>query len=246
MSAHTMAWALLLCARVMSVREDGLHWDDPALSISQEALRASPGSDDREERGLDGLRSGDGARKPLGAQRGDAREVDLAAAHQLGKHPFARGASSPVSPVGQMEVGSLTQKHAVGHVDGRKADEGIRESLTARRQRNESLQASNSSDHGVPPGRKHEEAKYHYKASTAGMEDLRVAVEQVDAAKDSAVEKAKTVDKSFSKQQRRIKELGEVLDHLAVSAQKFELSVVDFFAAQEDQEKFSPLAQRAR
>ena len=40
-------------------------------------------------------------------------------------------------------------------------------------------------------------------------------------------------------------ELGRALDHLAVSAQKFETSVVGFFAQEEDSEKFSPLAQRA-
>ena len=41
-----------------------------------------------------------------------------------------------------------------------------------------------------------------------------------------------------------MKELGIVLDHLAVSAKKYETSVVDFFAKEEDNDKFSPLAKR--
>ena len=52
------------------------------------------------------------------------------------------------------------------------------------------------------------------------------------------------VDKAFGKQQEKVKELGIVLDHLAVSAKKYETSVVDFFAKQEDNDKFSPLAKR--
>lgn len=53
------------------------------------------------------------------------------------------------------------------------------------------------------------------------------------------------VDKAFAVQQRRLKEMGQALDHLAVSAKKYELDVVSYFVKQEEGDKFSPLARRA-
>ena len=53
------------------------------------------------------------------------------------------------------------------------------------------------------------------------------------------------VDKDFTIHQARIKDLGAAIDHLAISAEKYQLEVLHFFAKQEEAEKFSPLARAA-
>jgi len=53
------------------------------------------------------------------------------------------------------------------------------------------------------------------------------------------------VDKAFAEHQARLEEMGKEIDHLAISAEKYQLEVLHFFAKEEVHEKFSPLAQVA-
>eukprot|EP00434_Breviolum_minutum_P031735 symbB.v1.2.028066.t1/scaffold2935.1/size102186/6 len=105
--------------------------------------------------------------------------------------------------------------------------------------------ASDSEDFPVLSGKEHQHAKYELKQSTDGLEGLGDVTGNVETSMEDAEQKAKAVDKDFTRHQARIKDLGAAIDHLAISAEKYQLEVLHFFAKQEEAEKFSPLAKAA-
>jgi len=105
--------------------------------------------------------------------------------------------------------------------------------------------ASDSEDFPVLSGKEHQHAKYELRQSTGGLEGLGDVTGNVETSMEDAEQKAKAVDKDFTLHQARIKDLGAAIDHLAISAEKYQLEVLHFFAKQEEAEKFSPLAKAA-
>lgn len=97
----------------------------------------------------------------------------------------------------------------------------------------------------VLSGKEHPQAKYDLKQSTNGLDGLADIAYNVEDARADAAQKARAVDKAFAEHQARLKEMGKEIDHLAISAEKYQLEVLHFFAKEEAHEKFSPLAQVA-
>eukprot|EP00435_Cladocopium_sp_Y103_P027389 s3702_g6.t1 len=111
------------------------------------------------------------------------------------------------------------------------------------------MMAANGTEVKEPPmvlsGKEHPQAKYDLKQSTDGLEGLADIAENVEDATEDAAQKARAVDKAFAEHQARLQEMGKEIDHLAISAEKYQLEVLHFFAQEEAHEKFSPLAQVA-
>lgn len=103
------------------------------------------------------------------------------------------------------------------------------------------MAAANGTKVKEPPmvlsGKEHPQAKYDLKQSTDGLEGLADIAYNVEDAREDAAQKARAVDKAFAEHQARLEEMGKEIDHLAISAEKYQLEVLHFFAKEEAHER---------